>query len=70
MNITLDGLIDFGYLLASVLFIMGIKLMGRQESARKGNLVSAVGMLVAVVSGYLPARRLLKVDPVTVLRAE
>jgi NAD(P) transhydrogenase subunit beta len=49
----MDALIDFGYLLASVLFIVGIKLMGRQESARKGNLISAFGMLIAVVSALL-----------------
>jgi NAD(P) transhydrogenase subunit beta len=49
----MDALIDFGYLLASVLFIIGIKLMGRQESARKGNLISALGMLIAVVSALL-----------------
>jgi len=53
MSVTMDALIDFGYLLASVLFIVGIKLMGRQESARKGNLISAFGMLIAVVSALL-----------------
>ena len=53
MNITTDAFIDFGYILASVLFIIGIKLMGRQESARKGNLVSALGMLIAVTMALL-----------------
>jgi NAD(P) transhydrogenase subunit beta len=43
-------LIDFGYILASILFIIGIKMLGRPERARQGNMVSALGMLVAVVA--------------------
>jgi NAD(P) transhydrogenase subunit beta len=43
-------LIDVGYIVASILFIIGIKMLGRPERARRGNLVSALGMLVAVVS--------------------
>ena len=50
MNIATGAFIDFGYILASILFIIGIKLLGRQESARRGNLLSALGMLVAIVA--------------------
>jgi NAD(P) transhydrogenase subunit beta len=38
------------YIVASVLFIIGIKMLGRPERARRGNMVSALGMLIAVVS--------------------
>jgi H+-translocating NAD(P) transhydrogenase subunit beta len=38
------------YILASVLFILGLKMLGRAETARRGNRVSALGMLVAVVA--------------------
>jgi H+-translocating NAD(P) transhydrogenase subunit beta len=38
------------YILASVLFILGLKMLGRAETARRGNRVSAVGMLIAVVA--------------------
>ncbi|MCX7869142.1 MAG: NAD(P)(+) transhydrogenase (Re/Si-specific) subunit beta, partial [Terrimicrobiaceae bacterium] len=44
-----SGIIDLGYIIASVLFIFGLKLLSAQRTARLGNLVSAVGMLVAVV---------------------
>ncbi len=37
------------YLLAAVLFIVGIKAMTRPKTAARGNLLSAVGMLLAVV---------------------
>ncbi len=43
-------LIDSGYILASMLFIIGIKMLGRPERARQGNMVSALGMLIAVVA--------------------
>jgi NAD(P) transhydrogenase subunit beta len=43
-------LIDLGYIVASILFIMGIKMLGRPERARRGNLVSALGMLIAIVA--------------------
>ncbi|MGW8300956.1 MAG: NAD(P)(+) transhydrogenase (Re/Si-specific) subunit beta [Desulfobacterales bacterium] len=46
----IEVLIDFGYIVASVLFIIGIKMLGRPERARRGNMVSALGMLIAVVS--------------------
>ena len=42
--------IDLGYIVASILFIIGIKMLGRPERARMGNLVSASGMLIAIVS--------------------
>ena len=40
--------IDLGYIAASILFIVGIKMLGKQERARMGNLMSALGMLVRV----------------------
>jgi proton-translocating NAD(P)+ transhydrogenase subunit beta len=46
----IEVLIDFGYIVASILFIIGIKMLGRPERARRGNMVSALGMLIAVVS--------------------
>ncbi len=42
--------INLAYIVASVLFIFGIKMLGKAETARKGNLISAVGMLLAVVA--------------------
>ena len=38
------------YIVASVFFIVGLKMLSSQASARRGNLVSAVGMLIAVVT--------------------
>jgi len=43
-------IIDLGYIVASILFILGIKMLGRPETARRGNLVSALGMMVAIIA--------------------
>ncbi len=49
----LSGLIDFAYIAASVLFIYGLKMLGSPATARRGNVVSALGMLVAIVATLL-----------------
>jgi NAD(P) transhydrogenase subunit beta len=46
-------LIQLLYLIASVLFIIGIKMMNKTKEARAGNLVSSVGMLIAIVATLL-----------------
>ncbi|HEY9625038.1 MAG TPA: NAD(P)(+) transhydrogenase (Re/Si-specific) subunit beta [Crinalium sp.] len=45
--------IQLSYLLASCLFILGLKELGSPATARRGNLVAAIGMLIAVVSTLL-----------------
>jgi NAD(P) transhydrogenase subunit beta len=40
---------NFSYVVASILFIIGLKMLGSAETARKGNMLSAAGMLIAVV---------------------
>ena len=42
--------IQLAYLVASVLFILGIKYLGKTKDARKGNVLSAVGMLIAIAA--------------------
>jgi NAD(P) transhydrogenase subunit beta len=45
-----SAIIDLTYIVAAVLFIYGIKMLGKAATAQKGNLVSAVGMLIAVLA--------------------
>jgi NAD(P) transhydrogenase subunit beta len=42
-------LINLTYTLAAVLFILGLKFLGHPATARRGNSISALGMLLAVV---------------------
>lgn len=46
----MQALITIFYMISAVLFIRGIKLLGKAETANKGNTISAVGMLVAVLA--------------------
>ncbi|MDR9390807.1 MAG: NAD(P)(+) transhydrogenase (Re/Si-specific) subunit beta [Trueperaceae bacterium] len=47
------GGLELAYIAAAVAFILGLKLLGRAETARRGNALSAFGMLVAVVATLL-----------------
>jgi H+-translocating NAD(P) transhydrogenase subunit beta len=46
-------LINLLYIVSSILFIFGIKMLGSAETARRGNRLSSVGMLLAVVATLL-----------------
>jgi NAD(P) transhydrogenase subunit beta len=46
-------LTNLAYIAAAILFIYGLKMMGRADTARQGNRISAIGMLVAVVATLL-----------------
>lgn len=45
-----DIAIKILYMVSCIFFIRGIKLLGKTDTARKGNCYSAVGMLIAVVT--------------------
>ncbi|MDH4279348.1 MAG: NAD(P)(+) transhydrogenase (Re/Si-specific) subunit beta [Acidimicrobiia bacterium] len=45
----MDTVIQLGYLASAVLFILGLKRLSRPRTAVQGNLMSSVGMLLAVV---------------------
>ena len=48
-----DSLIQVIYIASCVLFIIGLKMLGKAGTARRGNLWSSVGMLLAVVATLL-----------------
>lgn len=47
MNTTI---IQIFYMIACIFFIRGIKLLGKAETARRGNQISSIGMLIAVIT--------------------
>lgn len=44
------NLLHVAYLIASLTFIAGLKMLGSPETARKGNLIAAAGMFIAIVA--------------------
>ena len=47
MNINI--LINIFYIISALFFIVGLKMMPSPSSARKGNMISASGMLIAIL---------------------
>ncbi len=45
----MKGILELGYLIGSVTFIVGLKMMGNAKTARTGNLVGAFGMTIAIL---------------------
>lgn len=45
----MNNIINLAYIFSSVLFILGIKYMNKPDTARKGNFISSIAMLIAVV---------------------
>ena len=45
--------IQLAYVVAAAMFIYGLKLLGSADSARRGNMMSAIAMLLAIVSALL-----------------
>lgn len=44
------NILEISYLIASLTFILGLKMLSNPDSARKGNLIAAAGMLVAIIA--------------------
>ena len=40
--------LEFSYLIASITYIIGLKMLGKPETARRGNLIAAGGMALAI----------------------
>ena len=43
-----DSVLEIIYLIASVLFIFGLKLLSHPDTARRGNIYAAIGMIIAI----------------------
>ena len=55
---------EVGYIVAAILFIFGLKMLSKEDTAARGNLVSSIGMLIAVLVTLLKV-----IDPYLVLIA-
>lgn len=49
----MSALNEICYLIASITFVIGLRMMGNPKTARKGNLIGAGGMLVAILGTIL-----------------
>lgn len=58
----MDIAIQIAYLVAAILFILGIKMLGRIKSARKGNIISSIGMFIAVLATVIQVEAITLID--------
>lgn len=42
-------IVNLSYIVAAILFVFGIKMLGKADTAKRGNLLSAAGMMLAVI---------------------
>lgn len=47
------NIINILYIISAILFIYGLKMLGKADQARKGNLVSAIGMFIAIMAALV-----------------
>lgn len=48
-----ENIINLLYIVSAILFIFGLKMLGKSATARKGNLISAIGMLIAIIAALI-----------------
>ena len=53
---TTELVTQLGYVLAAGLFIFGLKMLGSPATARRGNMISAIGMPVSYTHLTLPTK--------------
>ena len=54
MNQTITiGILELTYIIASVLFIFGLKMLSHPLTARRGNFLAAIGMVLAIIATIL-----------------
>ena len=45
-----ENILFLSYLIGSVTFIMGLKMLSHPDTARRGNMIAAVGMTIAILA--------------------
>lgn len=45
-----DAILEYSYLLAAIMFVIGLKLQSKPDTARKGNIWAGAGMLLAILT--------------------
>jgi NAD(P) transhydrogenase subunit beta len=55
--ISIENLLELGYLVAAALFIFGIKGLGSPRTAVRGNQLGSIGMLIAVIATVIMIQR-------------
>ena len=50
----MESYINIAYLISSVCFIYGLKMLSHPKTARNGNIIASIGMLLAILATIIP----------------
>ena len=50
----MESYINIAYLISSVCFIYGLKMLSHPKTARNGNMIASIGMLLAILATIIP----------------
>ncbi len=53
LSVTAPAILEITYVVASVLFILGLKMLSHPLTARRGNILAAIGMILAIIATIL-----------------
>ena len=45
----MEKFVDIAYLIAAISFIYGLKMLSHPKTARNGNIIASIGMLIAII---------------------
>ena len=62
------SILEISYILASILFILGLKKLSHPETARSGNLWAAAGMGLAILCTFCSIKQKLLMEQVKVFK--
>jgi len=48
-----SGILEITYIVSSVMFVFGLKMLSHPDTARRGNIVAAIGMMLAILATLL-----------------
>ena len=54
--------INIAYLVAAVCFIYGLKMLSHPKTARNGNMIASIGMLIAIIATVVPTESITQID--------
>ena len=46
----MEKFVDIAYLISAVSFIYGLKMLSHPKTARNGNIIASIGMLIAIIT--------------------
>jgi NAD(P) transhydrogenase subunit beta len=54
----LEKFVDIAYLIAAICFIYGLKMLSHPKTARNGNMIASIGMLIAIIATVILGQNL------------